>query len=87
MVQIQMRIAQGVHELAHAEPARLGDHMREQRIACDIERHPEKHVTAALIELTGQPPLRDIELKQGMTRRQRHVIDLGRVPGRDQMPA
>ena len=36
---LQMRIAQCVHEIADTEIAHLRDHMREQRVAGDVERH------------------------------------------------
>ena len=38
VVEIQVRVSQGVHELAGLEPGDLGDHHREQRVRRDVER-------------------------------------------------
>src|SRR6266550_6625786 len=39
MVEIKMRIAEGVDELAGFETRHLRDHHGEQRVGCDVERH------------------------------------------------
>lgn len=78
-----MRVAEGVDEFARFKIRHLRDHHREQRIGRDVERHAEKDVRRALVELARQTALRDIELKQAMARRQRHAIDVGRIPGAD----
>ncbi len=56
--------------------------MGEQRIAGDVERHTQKQVGAALVELTAQPAIGDVELEERMTGRQRHPLDFADVPGR-----
>jgi hypothetical protein len=48
--------------------------------------HTEKHVGRTLIELARQFAVRDIELEQAMARRQRHLVDIGRIPGADDQP-
>lgn len=42
----------------------------------------QKQVGAALVELTAQPAIGDVELEERMTGRQRHPLDFADVPGR-----
>ena len=49
VIQIDVRIAERVDELAGNEPGHLRDHHREQRIGCDVERNAQKDVGAALV--------------------------------------
>ena len=37
----------------------------------------------ALVELTGEPTFRDVKLEQAVAWRQRHLLDVGRIPCRD----
>ena len=83
MVEIKVRVAERVHELAGFKPGHLRNHQRQQRVGGDVERHAEEDVGRALIELAGEPTLGDVKLEQTVTRRQRHLLDIGRVPGRD----
>ncbi len=82
-----MRIAQGVDEVAHAQVAGLRHHVGEQRVAGDVERHAEEDVAAALVKLATEPPIDHVELEQAVARHQRHLRQLGHVPGRHQQPA
>ena len=66
VVEIEVRVAQGKHELPGLERSNLGHHEREQRVRSDVERHAEEKVRAALVHLAGKPSLRDVELEQGM---------------------
>ena len=54
MVVVEMAVAAGPDEVADVEVALLRHHVREQRIAGDVERHAEEDVGAALVELAGQ---------------------------------
>ena len=72
-----------MHELARLKRAFARDQMRQKRVARDVERHAEKDVGRALIELARQPAIRDIELEQAMAGRKLHALDLGHVPGRN----
>ena len=83
VVEIQVRVSQGEHELAGLEPRHLRDHHREQGVRCDVERHPEEDVRAALVELAGEPSFRHVELEQEMAWRQGHAVYLADVPGRN----
>src|SRR5947207_2559532 len=80
MVLVEMQIAEGVNEIARGKINSLRHHHREKRVGSDIERHPEKQIAAALIKLTAELAVLDIKLKEHVTRRQRHLLDLGRVP-------
>src|SRR5689334_98660 len=81
VIEIQMRVAESMYEFTGLQAANLRHHHREQRIGCDVERDTEKNVSAALIELARQPALRHIELEECMARRERHLRDIGHVPG------
>ena len=87
VVQIQVRIAQGVNERSRAQIADLGNHQGQQGIGGDVEGHAQKHVGTALVELAGQPALGDVELEKGVAGRQRHALDLADVPGADDQAA
>src|SRR6201996_3279935 len=71
MVEIEMRVAEGVHELAGREPRHLRHHHRQQRIARDVERDAQEDLGRALVELAREPAVRDIELEQTVAWRQR----------------
>lgn len=87
MVVVQMHITKRVNEITWFQSGYFGHHHGQQRIAGDIERHAQKIVGAALVELATEPSARDIELKQQVTWRQRHTINVGDVPcGHDQPP-
>ena len=82
-----MRVAERVDEDAGLEPAHLRHRHGQQRVGGDVERHAEEDVGRALIELARQRAVGDVELEQAMARRQRHRLDLRRVPGGDDEPA
>src|SRR5438132_2154672 len=52
MIEIEMRITEGVHEFARRMARHLGHHHRQERIRGDIKGHAQKDVGRALIELT-----------------------------------
>ena len=78
-----MAIATGPDEVAHVQIALLGQHVREQGVAGDVEGHAEKNVGAALVELARQLVVGDVELEQGVAGHQGHLGQLGHVPGAD----
>jgi hypothetical protein len=61
-----------------SQVALLRDHVREQRVAGDVERHAQEDVGAALVQLAGQLAVGDVELEEGVAGRQRHLRDVGR---------
>ena len=81
VVRVDMRVAEGMDEVAGLEAAGLCHHHRQQRIRGDVERHAEEHVGAALVQLAREASARDVELEQRVARRQGHVVHLGGVPG------
>src|SRR5690606_15757970 len=44
VVEVEVSVAEGVHEVADPQAGDLGDHVREQRVGGDVERHAEEHV-------------------------------------------
>jgi hypothetical protein len=66
-----------------AQIALLREHVRQQRIRSDVERHAEEHVGAALVQLARELAVADPELEQRVARRQRHLLELADVPGVD----
>jgi hypothetical protein len=65
-------------------PAR---NQRQERVAGDVEGHSEEDVARALVELARQLAVLDVELKQRVAGRQRHLGRLGRVPRGDDVAA
>src|SRR3954469_1222598 len=87
VVEVEMSVAEGEDELAGLEAGHLRDHQGEERVRGDVERHAEEEVGAALVELAGDAALGDVELEEGVAGRQRHLVDVGRVPGADDVAA
>ena len=83
MVVVDVAVAAGPDEFARFQAGLLRDHHRQQRIRSDVERHPDEHVARTLVQLAAEPPVGHVELEQGVAGRQRHVLDLGRVPCAD----
>src|SRR5256714_11594187 len=83
MIQVQVAVAAGPDELAGLQIALLREQVREQRVAGDVERYAEKHVRAALVELTGQTSRGHVELEERMTGHEAHALELTHVPGAD----
>ena len=55
VVLVDMRVAEGVDEVARLQAADLRHHHGQQSVAGDIERHAEEDVGAALVELATEP--------------------------------
>ena len=51
MVLIKVKIAEGVDKIARRQIDSLRDHHRKKRVGRDVERHAEKQIAAALVEL------------------------------------
>src|SRR5450759_5486467 len=51
VIQVEMGVAQGVHELARLQIAYLRHHQCEQGVRGDVERHAEEQVGASLVTL------------------------------------
>ena len=74
MVHIQMHVSKSEHQVARQQFAYLRRHRREQRVGSEVKRHAEKQVRATLIHLTAERPVLRPELKENVTRRQRHLL-------------
>src|SRR5436189_5961603 len=75
-----MQIAKGVDEVARSKIDSLRHHHRKQRVRCNIERDTEKQICTSLIKLTTQFAVLYVKLEEEMTRRQRDLVDLSRIP-------
>lgn len=54
MVLVQVTVAKGMHELTNLQVALLGNHVREQSVGGNIERHPlDLHTTIFLHNTPG----------------------------------
>ena len=87
VVEVEVGVAERVHEVADLEARHLGHHVGEQRVGRDVERHAEEDVGRALVQLAGQPSVGHVELEERMARRERHVVEVGDVPGADDVAA
>ena len=92
VVGIKVHVTPGPHEGARLEPAFPGQHVGQQGIGGDVERHAEEEVGAALVELEVEALStilggRNLGLEQAMARGQRHLRQLARVPGGDDLAA
>src|ERR1700693_6262087 len=80
MIEVQMAIAARPNEVPHFKIALLRQHVRQQRVGGDIEGHAEQSIGAALVQLTGQTSLGDMELEQSMAGQQCHPLQFADVP-------
>ena len=83
MIRVQVQVSERVNELARLQSANLCHHQQQQRVRRDVERHTEKQIRAALIQLATQHAVAHIELHQCMARRQRHLVEFAGVPRTD----
>lgn len=88
VVGVDMCVAHSVDELSRFVARHMGEHFQQQRVRGDVERHAEEHIGGALVELQVHRAVLNADLPERVTRGQRHVIDLARVPsGNDQAAA
>ena len=83
VIRVEMQVAERVDEIARLQITDLRHHQRKQRVAGDVERDTQKNIRAALVKLATQFALADVKLKQRVTRRQRHALDLAGIPRAD----
>ncbi len=83
VVQIEMGVTCGVDEVTGLVACHLGHHHQEQGIGGDVEGYAEEGVCRALVELERQTVAGHVELEDGVTGRQRHLVDFSHVPGGD----
>jgi len=87
VVAIDVAVTAGPDEVAHIQVALLGHHVGEQGIAGDVERHAQKDISTALVQLAAELGFfawllrrRDVELEERMAGHERHLVELGHVP-------
>ena len=80
VVQVEVGVARGMDEVTGLVARHLCHHLQQQGVAGDVERHAEEGVGRALVELQAEPSVGHIELEDGVTRGQRHLVDLRHVP-------
>ena len=83
MIYIDMSVSCSVDKFSRLETAYLCNHHCQKGVGSDIERNSEEDVSAALVELAGEFSVSDIELEEGVTRREGHLFHFSYVPGRD----
>ena len=77
-----------VHELVRVQVAVVRQKVGQHAVGRDVERHAQSHIPAALIQRARQSgAVRDVELHEHVARRQRHFMQLARVPRRNQNTA
>ena len=80
VVEIQMGVAGGMDKLARLQARDLCHHLQKKGIRGNVERHSEKGVCTALVELEAQLTIGHIKLEKAVTRRQGHLVNFGNVP-------
>ena len=73
VIGINMRIAQRMHKIARFQARYLCYHHQQKCVRSDVERHSQKYICTALVELQTQTPLGYIKLKESMTGRELHI--------------
>ena len=80
MVVVDVRIAQGMYEIACLQAGYLRHHLEQQGIGGDVERYAKENVGTTLVELEAQLTVGNIKLEEGMTWRQSHIFQVGHIP-------
>jgi hypothetical protein len=87
VVAVDVAVSACPNEVAHIQIALLRHHVGEQSVARDVEGHAQEDVGAALVQLAAQLGFFawvlcgcHIELEEGMTRHERHLVEFGHVP-------
>src|SRR5215216_2276443 len=81
VIVINVIIAECVDKLADFKISHVRDQMSQQRVRADVERHAEKRIGGALVELAVKhAAVLDFELKERVAGRKIDVVRLSRVP-------
>lgn len=87
VVQVDVSVSQSVNKVTRLESCDVCDHVRKKCIAGDVERHPQAHITRALVQLTRQLAVTHVELAQGVAGGQSHEGQVFGVPGAHDDPS
>jgi hypothetical protein len=90
VIGVKVQVAEGVHELAGLVSANLREHHGEEGVGGDVEGDAEKEVSASLVELAAEAGrlrvgIVNVELKEKVAGWKGHLIDLGHIPGGDEV--
>ena len=80
VVQIEVGVACGVNEVTRLIARYLCHHLEQQRVRGDIERDTQEGIGTALIKLKRSAVASYVELEDGVTRGQCHLVYLGHIP-------
>ena len=83
VVQVEVGVTRGVDEITGFVARHLCHHHQEQGIGGDVEGYAEEGVCRPLVELERETVTGHIELEDGVTGGERHLIHLSHVPGGD----
>lgn len=67
VVEVDVRITEGMDELAGMQTRSLCHHHGEQGVGCNVERYTEENITAALVHLAGELAIGHIKLEKCVT--------------------
>ena len=83
MIDIDVSISCSVDEFSRLETTDLRDHHCQKSVGSNIERNSQEDIGAALVQLAGEFSVSDIELEEGVARRESHLFHFGHIPCRD----
>ncbi len=87
VVEVEVSVARSMNEFATLQARHLRHHLQQQSIGSNIKRHAKESVCRPLVELQRQLAIGYVKLKKAMAGRQRHLVDVSRIPSRDNHPA
>lgn len=83
VIVVDVYVATRPYKFPHFHTKLLRHHVHQEGVACDIERHTQKHVRTALVQLAAQGVVGNIELKERVAWHQCHLIQFRYVPSTD----
>ena len=81
MVVVDVAVPARPDEFPWREVTLLRHHAGQKCVTRDVKGNAQKNVAASLIELAGEFAVSHIKLKETVTRRQRHFVDVCDIPG------
>src|SRR5207253_9965082 len=84
VIEIHVGIGEDVDELAGLELGFAGHEVEQERVLRNVERYAEDEIAGPLVHHQRQARARDEKLEEGVASRQRGLLDLAGIPGRDQ---
>jgi len=87
VVGIDVHIPAGPYEIAGLVSANLRHHQGEEGIGSNIEGNTQKYIATSLVKLAGKLSPGHIKLKQKMTGRKVHFVEISYIPCAYDMPS